>query len=284
MSGRAPASLSLQDLVQFDWEVALGGEVLTRDELKKFAENALPFVKLKGKWVHLDPAQVREALEMLRAQPSGQTRLRDVMRLVLEGGAATPKIEFGGVEAEGWFKPLFEQLRGDVAFEELIPPAGLTGTLRPYQVRGYSWLGFLRRWGLGACLADDMGLGKTIQALSLMVRDWESGRREPVLLVCPTSVVGNWKKEADKFAPGLPVVVHHGLGRAKGERFHEEIDGKALVISSYSLLHRDIDQLREVKWGGVILDEAQNIKNHDTRQSQAARGQECSTQDRPEQK
>ena len=270
-TGRAPASLSLQDLVQFDWEVALGGEIISRAELKKFAESALPFVKLKGKWVHLDPSQVREALELWKDQPSGETRLRDVMRLALGGGAGARKICFAGVEAQGWFKKLLDQLNGNTAFEEIAPPSGFNGTLRPYQVRGYSWLGFLRRWGLGACLADDMGLGKTIQALALIVRDWDGGQREPVLLVCPTSVVGNWKKEADRFAPGLPVVVHHGLGRAKGEKFHDEISGKALVISSYSLLHRDIEQLREVRWGGVVLDEAQNIKNHDTRQAHAAR-------------
>ena len=270
-SGRAPASLSLENLVQFDWEIALGGEIISRAELKKFAENALPFVKLNGKWVNLDPAQVREALALWREQPSGETRMRDVLKLALQGTSAARKIHFTGVEANAWFKKLLAQLSGGVAFEELVPPAGLTGTLRPYQVRGYSWLGFLRRWGLGACLADDMGLGKTIQALALVVRDWEAGRREPVLLVCPTSVVGNWKKESDRFAPGLPVVVHHGLGRSRGEKFHDEIDGKALVISSYSLLHRDVEQLREVRWGGVILDEAQNIKNHDTRQSKAAR-------------
>ncbi len=270
-TGRAPASLSLQDLVQFDWEIALGGEVISREELKKFAERAQPFVKLNGNWVHLDPAQVREALELWKDQPDGEIRLRDVMRLALGGGAATRKIRFTGVDASGWFKKLLDQLSGNTAFEEIVPPAALNGTLRPYQVRGYSWLSFLRRWGLGACLADDMGLGKTIQALALMVRDWEAGQREPVLLVCPTSVVGNWKKEAGRFAPGLPVVVHHGLGRAKGEKFHDEINGKALVISSYSLLHRDVDQLREVQWGGVILDEAQNIKNQDTRQAHAAR-------------
>ena len=82
-----------------------------------------------------------------------------------------------------------------------FPPEGFQGTLRPYQVRGYSWLSFLRQWGLGACLADDMGLGKTIQTLVLIQRDWLSGDRRPVLLICPTSVVSNWQKEASRFTP-----------------------------------------------------------------------------------
>ena len=103
---------------------------------------------------------------------------------------------------------------------------GFSGTLRPYQVRGYSWLAFLRQWGLGACLADDMGLGKTIQTLALIQRDWEQVEgleaRKPVLLVCPTSVINNWRKEAARFTPELSVMVHHGISRKKEEEFKKE--------------------------------------------------------------
>jgi SNF2 family DNA or RNA helicase len=138
-------------------------------------------------------------------------------------------------------------------------------------VRGYSWLAFLRRWGLGACLADDMGLGKTVQTLALVQRDWEGDGGRPVLLVCPTSVVGNWKKEAERFTPELPVLVHHGLQRVKGSAFAKKAAQHALVLSSYALLHRDRDLLGQVSWAGVVLDEAQNIKNPETKQAQAAR-------------
>jgi SNF2 family DNA or RNA helicase len=137
-------------------------------------------------------------------------------------------------------------------------------------VRGYSWLAFLRRWGLGACLADDMGLGKTVQTLALVQRDWETNRR-PTLLVCPTSVVGNWQKEAQRFTPELPVLVHHGLKRARGAAFEKEVGRHALVLSSYALLHRDQEALAKVNWAGVVLDEAQNVKNPETKQSRAAR-------------
>ncbi|MBM3323388.1 ATP-dependent helicase, partial [candidate division WOR-3 bacterium] len=131
--------------------------------------------------------------------------------------------------------------------------------------------GFLKQWGLGACLADDMGLGKTIQALALMQADWRPGKGRPVLLICPTSVVGNWQKEAARFTPELPVMVHHGLTRAKGRNFTRDARRHAMVISSYALLHRDFEVLNQVKWAGVILDEAQSIKNPETKQARAAR-------------
>src|SRR5262249_7213013 len=145
------------------------------------------------------------------------------------------------------------------------------GTLRPYQRRGYSWLAFLRRWGLGACLADDMGLGKTVQTLALLQRERELGEAPPVLLVCPIAVGGHWKKEAERCAPGLPVLIHHGHRRARGERFAAEVAKYALVISSYPLLHRDAALLQKVHWAGVVLDEAQSVKNPDAKQAQAAR-------------
>ena len=132
--------------------------------------------------------------------------------MALGAGQTPGGMEFAGVTAEGWIAEFLAQLDGRVPFAELPSPAGFQGTLRPYQTRGYSWLEFLRRWGLGACLADDMGLGKTIQTLSLLQREWEGSHKRPVLLICPTSVVGNWSKEAARFTPKLPVLVHHGCG------------------------------------------------------------------------
>ncbi|MHC5541153.1 DEAD/DEAH box helicase, partial [Singulisphaera rosea] len=188
-------------------------------------------------------------------------------------GQAPGGLAFEGVEATGWFADLLGQLQGRDGFEMLEVPKDFRGSLRPYQARGYSWLGFLKRWGFGACLADDMGLGKTVQTLAMVERDWEAdpNKRRPTLLVCPMSVVGNWQKEAAKFTPKLPVMVHHGLERTKGAAFKKEAMKHALVLSSFSLLHRDFDLLKAVPWSGVILDEAQNIKNPETKQSKAAR-------------
>ena len=116
-----------------------------------------------------------------------------------------------------------------------------------------------------------MGLGKTIQALALIQQDWQGNKKRPVLLICPTSVVNNWQKEAGRFTPELPVMVHHGIARTKGSTFKEKAMEQSMVISSYALLHRDFEILKEVPWAGVVLDEAQNIKNPETKQARAVR-------------
>jgi len=265
------AGLSLDALVEFDWELALGGETITRAELAALAKLKAPLVKLRGQWVEVDSAAIREALEFLKKNGSGKAAVRDVMRMAVGAGASAGPLEVDGVTATGWIGEMLDQLQGRAAFEELPPPEAFIGTMRPYQLRGYSWLAFLKRFGLGACLADDMGLGKTIQALALLQRDWTAGERRPVLLVCPTSVVGNWQKEAARFTPELPVLVHHGIARNRGAAFRREAGRHALVVSSYALLHRDQAVLEEIDWAGVILDEAQNIKNAETKQARAAR-------------
>jgi len=262
------ATFSLDDLMQFDWEVAIGGETCTREELDRLAASTAPLVKIRGRWLPLDPQSVRAALELWKREP---VPAREAIRSVLTGIEAPPGIELEETSADGWIGELIEKLGGKARFEELPVPADFRGTLRPYQVRGFSWLSFLRQYGLGACLADDMGLGKTPQALTLLLRERANGVDRPTLLVCPTSVVGNWRKEAARFTPGLSVLVHHGLARRRGPEFVEEAARHALVISSYSLVHRDLDVLRGVPWSGIILDEAQNIKNPETQQSRAAR-------------
>jgi len=267
--------LSLEAILQFRWKVALGDQELTLKELQALAKLKSPLVKVRGQWVQLSAAEIQAALDFWKARGDASVSARQALQMAL---GAVPKVPgglaFEGVEATGWMGDLIAQLEGQGGFATLPVPGGFRGTLRPYQERGYSWLGFLRRWGLGACLADDMGLGKTIQTLAMVQRDWESaakGKRRPTLLICPMSVVGNWQKEASKFTPDLPVMVHHGLGRAKGPEFKARARGHALVLSSFALLHRDYDLLKQVPWGGVVLDEAQNIKNPETKQAKAAR-------------
>src|SRR5262249_21594490 len=117
----------------------------------------------------------------------------------------------------------------------------------------------------------DMGLGKSIQTLALLDRDRKTNGKRPSLIVCPTSVVANWQKEAARFTPDLPVMVHHGTARAKGAAFRKAAAKHAIVVSTYALLHRDAETLASVEWRGVILDEAQNVKNPETKQARAAR-------------
>jgi SNF2 family DNA or RNA helicase len=264
--------LSLEEIVKFDWEVALGDERLSLAELEMLARLKSPLVKVRGQWVELNAEEIQAALDFWKKGASGRARVRDLVQMALGGSAAVPGgIAFAGVEATGWIDDLLAQLEEGKGYAETPVPDSFVGTLRPYQVRGYSWLSFLRDWGLGACLADDMGLGKTPQTLALIQSDWQANDRRPTLVVCPMSVVGNWQKEAARFTPDLPVMVHHGLTRAKGKAFKREAERSALVLSSYALLHRDFEFLKEVEWASVVLDEAQNIKNPQTKQAQAAR-------------
>jgi SNF2 family DNA or RNA helicase len=266
---RASEGLTLETLVQFNWEVALGDAELTKEELETLARLKEPLVRLRGRWVEVNAEEIRAAIALLEKRASGT--VRDLVRMTLGGVRPESGLKLSAVKADGWIGQLLERLEGAVAFEEIAIPEGFAGTLRPYQVRGYSWLSFLRRLGLGACLADDMGLGKTVQTLALIQRDWERNGRRPVLLVCPTSVIHNWRKEATRFTPRLPVLVHHGIGRSKGTEFTRAAHGHAVVVSSYALLQRDLAHLQGLAWAGVVVDEAQNIKNPETKQARAAR-------------
>jgi len=265
------SGFSLNQIVQFDWEVALGGEKLSFEELQKIAKFKAPLVKVRGQWVLINAEEIQAAIQFWKEKASEQTTLREIVRMALGGGKGLGDIPVEEVSASGWIADLLRELDGRTSLQELSQPQGFQGTLRPYQMRGYSWLNFLRKWGLGACLADDMGLGKTIQALALIQKDWESGERRPVLLICPTSVVNNWKKEASRFTPELPVMVHHGIERMRGEDFEKKAMEHAIVISSYALLTRDFETFKDLHWTGVILDEAQNIKNPETKQAKAVR-------------
>ena len=269
------SGLTLEKIISFDWEIALGDRVLTVKELQALAKLKAPLVKIRGQWVEVNDAEIRAALEFWKKNPHGEASLRDVIKLAVGASEKAGGLDFEGLNASGWIGELISHLKDKAGFEELPAPDGFSGTLRPYQFRGYSWLAFLKQWGIGACLADDMGLGKTIQTLALIQHDLEQVEGleapKPVLLVCPTSVINNWKKEASRFTPKLSVMVHHGISRKKEEEFKKEAMNHAIVISSYGLLQRDAKFLQGVPWAGVVLDESQNIKNPETKQAKAAR-------------
>jgi len=285
------SGLSLEQIVQFDWEVALGDEKLSLEELQALAKLKAPLVQVRGQWVEMSTEEIQAALDFWKKKEGSAATTREIIQMALGTDKTIHQIAFEGVKADGWVGRLLEQLLGSMALEEISTPIGFAGKLRPYQVRGYSWLSFLRQWGLGACLADDMGLGKTIQTLALIQHDWELNLlssplspspllptdkhqkvgKLPVLIVCPTSVVNNWWREAARFTQSLPVMVHHGIGRKKDVAFKKEARKHAIVISSYALLHRDLEYLQKVDWAGIVLDEAQNIKNPETKQARAAR-------------
>ena len=260
----------LSSLVTFDFSVALGDQVLTREELEALAALKVPLVRLRGQWIEVRREDIELALKALKERAQrGQMTLGEALHSA--SGGTLDGLEVTGFEAVGGIRQLLDGLSGDGRVEAAPAPPDFHGTLRAYQDRGLAWLAFLRRFGLGGCLADDMGLGKTVQTLAhlLRVRHTE-GRLGPCLLVCPTSVVSNWAREAARFAPTLAVTVHHGeeRGRAGGKDWPSPAE---LVVTSYAVFWRDAELLRSVDWDTVILDEAQNIKNPDSLASRTSR-------------
>ncbi|MER7001940.1 DEAD/DEAH box helicase [Dactylosporangium sp. NPDC000555] len=260
------SGLGLDAVVDYRWELAVGDEALTEDELRRLTDLKAPLVRLRGQWVELDPRRLAEGLSFLerhRAQES--MTVADLLHLAggaAEGPGGLPVVE---VTADGWLGDLLSG-EAELRIGDAGVPAAFEGSLRPYQQRGLNWLRFLEAAGLGGILADDMGLGKTVQLLALIAGD-ARGSTGPTLLVCPMSLVGNWQREAARFAPGLRVHVHHGADRAR------ELDPAAfeLVVTTYAVATRDAEQLRAVPWHRVVLDEAQAVKNAATKQAAAVR-------------
>ena len=266
--------LNMDALVEFDWELALGDEPLTIEEFERLAALKMPLVRVRGQWVLLQTDQIEAAIAFWeKKRQQDEMPLRDALGMALGAIQDIEGLPLHGVDASGWLDDLLRQLQAGDRLQELPPPCDFEGQLRPYQVRGYSWLIFLRKWGLGACLADDMGLGKTIQAIALLLGERERGdvQSGPALVICPTSVVGNWKREINRFAPRLRVMVHHGSGRAKGAEFSAAAQQHDVVVSTYGLARRDVEDMSQVLWSDVIVDEAQNIKNPHTKQTRAIR-------------
>jgi SNF2-related domain/SNF2 Helicase protein/Helicase conserved C-terminal domain len=268
----------MQDLVSFRYDLAIGDQELDPAELEELARLKVPLVRLRGQWVELDDKHLKAALRFLERSRAGTMSAGDALLAGLHGpglpgedgdpdGGDLPLV---GVDADGWLGDLLSG-HADRRLEPVATPDGFHGELRPYQERGVAWLTFLGRLGLGSVLADDMGLGKSVTTLCLLVGPRGKTEGQPTLLVCPMSVVGHWEHEAARFTPGLRVHVHHGTGRLSGEELTGALGGADLVITTYGIAARDRAALAEVRWARVVCDEAQNIKNHATRQAQAVR-------------
>ncbi len=271
-------NLGLKSLLNFQWELSIGGQKLTKAEFDKIIAHDSPLVQINSEWVELQPQDVRAAQNFFAShQEQMALSLEDALRLATGDTQTVEKLPVVNFEAGGQLQELLDTLTNNRSLEEIPTPKNFRGELRAYQARGVSWLTFLERWGLGACLADDMGLGKTIQTIAFLLNQQEKDALEaPTLLVCPTSVLGNWEREVKKFGPTLKVIVHHGDKRAQGQEFTKVVKDKHLVITSYALVHRDEKTLQAIKWQAVIVDEAQNIKNPEAKQSQAVRNLEAS--------
>ncbi|MDX2910830.1 DEAD/DEAH box helicase [Streptomyces griseiscabiei] len=247
-----PSYLSSDALLAFDWWFALGDRRLTRQELDLLAEANRPMVRLRDQWVLVDPEEIHRA----RAQ-----RDRKVSPVDALGAALTGSTEVDGrtveVRPTGWLATLRERLSDPEGQEPVGQPAGLAATLRDYQLRGLTWLARMTSLGLGGCLADDMGLGKTITLIALHLhRQTDAASAGPTLVVCPASLMGNWQREIEKFAPGVPVRRFHGSRRGL-----DDLAGGEFVLTTYGTMRLDAPRLAEVPWGMVVADEAQHVKN-----------------------
>ncbi|MER7007570.1 SNF2-related protein [Dactylosporangium sp. NPDC000555] len=272
---RQPAAPVLRDttanrdaIVAYRWGLAIGDEFLSEADLAELSRAKVPLVRLRGRWVHLDQERLRAGLAFLRRGGRGEMTAGEAMRLtrlVPEGDLPLPVT---GVDGSGWLADLLTG-RAVERLELLAEPPSLAARLRPYQRRGLSWLAFLDSLGVGALLADDMGLGKTVQVLALEAQLRGQGPRPPTLIVCPLSVLGNWRREIERFTPGLTLRVHHGSarpGRAGSSNPSDpagltDLPGADLVLTTYQVATRDVDVLAAIAWDRVVLDEAQQVKN-----------------------
>ncbi|WP_420793117.1 DEAD/DEAH box helicase [Paenibacillus polymyxa] len=278
----------LDSIVQFDWRVAIGDADLSESEFAELVARNERLVRFRGQWIALDPALLAQIRRAMAGIDSAQgLSFQDILQLHLLGNADEPEGDASGeqpedaarfrleVELNAHLLKLISQLGRQSEWPALDVPDGLQAELRTYQRDGYAWLAFLRRFGLGACLADDMGLGKTVQFITYLLHlqdiAAETGVRSSSLLICPTSVLGNWQKELSRFAPSLKVMLHYGSKRKQGDLFREEVEQADVILTSFATATLDQELLQSMTWDSVCLDEAQNIKNAQTKQSTAVR-------------
>jgi hypothetical protein len=255
---------------EYEWEVALGDESLADWELDAILAVNSPLVRWRDRWVRLNPAELQRLGNL---GPGGAMSLAEALAFGLAGSSTVGDVlgesavnarERVDVVADGALAQLLDRIRAAADRPPAADdPEGFVGELRPYQRRGVAWLQGMGELGLGAVLADDMGLGKTIQLIAYLLLRRE---REPVLVVCPTSVVGNWQRELQRFAPGLAVTRWHGVDRPD-----HISDAEAIVVTTYGTLRRDFEALSQRHWSIVVLDEAQQVKNPQTAGAKAVR-------------
>ncbi len=298
LTGRT-TRLDLASLLELRWQGEIDGEPLTAEEIELLASSNHAVVRLRGRWVRVEGEQ------MVRLRERRTVGAGTALAVALGGQVDLPGATAGsGIEPTihvvGPLAALGERLRGLESEREISPPPGFTAELRAYQSRGLAWLVEMDELGLGGVLADDMGLGKTVQLLALHAyRQHELGRGSadvadpdassteassteegstdasageeaagPTLVICPTSVVGNWERETNRFSPSTKVLRYHGATRSLKP---EDIESDTVVLTSYGVARRDAETLGKIGWGLVVADEAQAIKNPRSRTARALR-------------
>jgi superfamily II DNA or RNA helicase len=267
----AESFLSSGGLLDFRWRVALGDQELTEEELERLVQAHRPIVRLRDQWVVVDPELVR------RLRRSAQSRTPSLTAIDALGAALTGSVEVDGEQVAVTAGGVLEELRSRIADPEAGaarepqgPPKALAANLRDYQLRGLNWLHRMTSLGLGGCLADDMGLGKTVTLIALHLRRQErESTAGPTLVVCPASLLGNWEREIQRFAPATPVRRFHGPGRDL-QGLDSGVKG-GFVLTTYGTMRRDAERLAQQPWGLLVADEAQHVKNPHADTAQALR-------------
>ncbi|WP_213620597.1 DEAD/DEAH box helicase [Paenibacillus sp. J22TS3] len=259
--------LGVEQVVHFELEAVLNGHKLTPEELAELASSRAPLVLFRGEWIEIDVKEIKQVLRYMKKNEQGAMTFKELMHLTNDGSkeGRYEGLYVEEVETTGLLAALMEGGILKTLKTRPVPPS-LKGTLRPYQERGYQWLTTMKSLGFGALLADDMGLGKTVQVITTLLSDHVEGTR---LIICPTSLLGNWQRELRRFAPQLSLYIHHGTGRLHGEPFQNACREHDVVLTTYHLAGRDAKELRETQWESIILDEAQYIKNFSTKQAQS---------------
>ena len=270
----APSLVGLEALLDFDVQLSLGGDTLTKKEFQKLLRESEGLAFIKGKWVEVDHARLRETLAAYekaeKVAAGGDITIMEAMRLSLAPGKSL-KLKDSSATIEVSHGPWLDTLLASLKRPETIPSVdcgdNFQAVLREYQKKGLNWLYAMRKLGLGACLADDMGLGKTVQVIGLL-NSLRSNREETVLLILPASLLGNWMAEINRFAPSLNYRLIHP--QVKNSLDQPEELSSRIYITTYGMLGR-VKWLQEITWDIVILDEAQAIKNPGTKQTKTVK-------------
>ncbi len=259
--------LSFDTIVAYRYQLSIGGQVVTEQEWQQLVNAKTPLVQFRGQWMELDRDKMQQLLQFWQTHQDEvpEISLLDMMKI---GAEKEDDLEW---DHDQILQDMLAQLHDKNAFAPIDDPKALQGTLRDYQKRGVAWLQYLENLGLNPCLADDMGLGKTLEVIARLLKEREEADDvPPTLIIAPTSVLGNWRKEIERFAPNLHTLVHQGSARIKNEKaFKETCQTYDVVLTSFVLARLDEKLLRSLKWHRVVVDEAQNIKNPQAAQTRA---------------
>ena len=250
------STISLDKIMNFKIEIALGdNEKISAEEFMQLAKNSQGLIKYKDRYILIDKEETEKLIQKLEKTPNLNVNKMQLLHSALSG-----KID----EYDFDYDEAFARVISDFTkVEEITLPKKLNGELRAYQKIGFKWLYTNINKGFGCCIADDMGLGKTIQVISLILKLKEENKlKKPALVVCPTTLMGNWKRELNTFAPSLKTLTYHGFNR----EFSTDCD---VILTTYAILRIDLEKFQKTNWDLLIIDEAQNIKNPSTSQTQA---------------